>query len=80
MFADYSPTRKSDFLNTLANLLGDLDKAEAETNFENASEILQKNQFGDRFPLGEDKDQDVKSESLGRTISTSTIIPRPYGY
>lgn len=80
VFADYSTTRKSDFLNTLGNLLGDLDKAEAETNFKNASEILLKNQFGDRFPLGEDKDQDVKSESLGRTISTSTIIPRPYGY
>jgi hypothetical protein len=80
VFADYSETRKSEFLKTLVNLLGDLDKAEAETNFKKASEILIKNQFGDRFPLGEDEDQDVKTESLGRTISTSTIIPRPYGY
>ena len=80
VFADYSETRKSEFLKTLVNLLGDLDKAEAETNFKKASEILIKNQFGDRFPLGKDEDQDVKTESLGRTISTSTIIPRPYGY
>ncbi|PKR80715.1 hypothetical protein CW751_08060 [Brumimicrobium salinarum] len=80
VFADYSETRKNDFLKSLGNLLRDLDKAEAETNFKKASEVLIKNQFGDRFPLGEDKDQDVKSENLGRAISTAPIIPRPYGY
>lgn len=80
VFSNYSETRKNAFLNVLNDLLSDLDKADTEKNFKDASEILRKNQFGDCFPLGEDKDQSDKSESLGRTISTSTIIPRPYGY
>lgn len=80
VFAGYSETRKVNFLNSLSSLLDDLDKADAEKNFKKASEIVRNNVFGDRFPLGEDKDQDDKSKDLGKAISTTPITPRPYGY
>jgi len=80
VFANYSDTRKSNFLNTLSNLLNDLDKANSESNFKNASEILIKNQFGNRFPLGEDKDEDIKSNELSKAIGIAVVKPKPYGY
>lgn len=80
VFDSYSETRKNNFLNTLKSLLDDLDRASNERNFKKASEILRKNQFGDRFPLGEDQDQDEKSNELGKIIVASPISPKPYGY
>lgn len=79
VFADYSDTRKNNFLNTLSSLLNDLDKADKEKNFKKASEILRNNQFGDRFPLGADKNEEEKRDSLGRSLSTALITPKPYG-
>jgi len=80
VFEDYSLTRKTNFLNTLASLLKDMDKADNEKNFKKASEILRNNQFGDRFPLGEDKDEKDKSKALGAAIGAASITPKPYGY
>lgn len=80
VFEGYSDSRKTNFLNALSGLLKDLDRAKDENNFKKASEILRNNQFGDRFPLGEDKDQNDKSNDLARTISTAAITPKPYGY
>lgn len=80
VFDSYSETRKQNFLNTLSNLLSDLDRSNQETNYKKASELLRNNQFGDRFPLGEDKNEDEKSNELGKAISTAFIQPKPYGY
>lgn len=80
VFIDYSDTKKDNFLNTLSSLLKDLDRADDEKNFRKASEILRNNQFGDRFPLGEDKDEKDKSKALGAAIGSSVVKPKPYGY
>lgn len=80
VFEGYSESRRTNFLNTLSNLLKDLDKARDEKNFRNASEILRDNQFGNRFPWGEDKDEEVKSKELGAVICSASIVPKPYGY
>jgi len=79
VFENYSSTRKENFLLTLRNLLNDLDKAKDEKNFRKASEILRNNQFGTRFPLGEDKDEKEKSNNLERSIGAALITPKPYG-
>lgn len=80
VFTDYSTTRKNNFLNNLNSLLNDLDKSKDEKNFKKASELLLDNQFGDRFPLGADKDEEEKSTNLGRSLGSALISPKPYGY
>lgn len=80
VFANYSVTRKDDFLSTLRSLLNDLDKAKDEKNFKKASEILRNNQFGERFPLGTDKDEEEKSNNLAKSLGVASIAPKPYGY
>ncbi|SFW31413.1 hypothetical protein SAMN02927921_01086 [Sinomicrobium oceani] len=80
VFEGYSETRRNNFLTVLKSLLDDCDKAKEEYNFKTASEILRKNQFGSRFPLGEDKEEENKSKSLTRSLSTAFIKPKPYGY
>jgi hypothetical protein len=79
VFASYSSTRKDNFLSTLKSLLSDLDRAKDEKNFQKASEILRNNQFGDRFPLGEDKDEEEKSNNLSKSLGAALITPKPYG-
>ena len=80
VFADYSPTRKNNFLATLNNLLNDLDGSRDEENFKKASEILINNQFGKRFPHGEDKNEEQKSNDLAKGMVSGLIPPKPYGY
>lgn len=80
VFEDYSETRKDHFLTTLSCLLNDLDKADKEPNFKKASEILRDKQLGDRFPFGEDRDQEDKSNQLSKSIGGAAINPKPYGY
>lgn len=79
VFADYSISRKNNFLTTLNSLLNDLDRAKDEKNFKEASEILRDNQFGERFPLGEDKNEEEKSNSLRKSLGAALITPKPYG-
>lgn len=80
VFENYSETRKSNFLNALRSLKNDCIKASEENNFKMASEILRNNQFGSRFPLGEDKDEESKSNSLKKSLGGAMVKPKPYGY
>jgi hypothetical protein len=79
VFEDYSKTRKDDFLDALKSLISDCDRAKDEKNFKKASEILRDNQFGDRFPLGEDKDEDDKRKALAASMISTGITHKPYG-
>lgn len=79
VFASYSSTRKDNFLSTLRSLLNDLDKAKDEKNFKKASEVLRNSQFGERFPFGEDKDEEEKSNKLGKSLGAALVTPKPYG-
>lgn len=78
VFEDYSVTRRDNFLNALSSLLKDLDRAKDEKNFKKASEILRDRQFGTRFPLGVDKDEEAKSSALGVAIGAASVKPKPY--
>lgn len=80
VFADYSTTKKNNFLSNLNSLLNDLDRTKDEKNFKKASEILRNNQFGERFPLGADKCEEEKSNNLGKSLEAAAITPKPYGY
>jgi len=80
VFEDYSDTRKTNFLSALKSLKEDCIKASEENNFKKASEILIDNQFGSRFPKGEDNDEQFKSNNLKKSLSSAIIKPKPYGY
>lgn len=79
VFLDYSDSRKNNFMTTLGSLIYDCERAENESNFKKASEFLRNNQFGDRFPLGEDCEAKDKSKGLSAGIIASGIIQKPYG-
>ena len=80
VFADYSETRKDNFLLTLKSLKKDLTRARVEPNFKRASEILRVNQFGNRFPSGEDEVAEKKNQWLKSNLASAVISPKPYGY
>ncbi|MRT17513.1 hypothetical protein F3C99_11160 [Vitellibacter sp. q18] len=79
VFENYSATRKNNFLNKLAALIDDCEETSTEKNYKKASEILRDNQFGNRFPLGEDRDEESKSKDLSASIASALIPPKPYG-
>lgn len=79
VFEDYSDTRRSNFINALGSLKSDCNKASGEKNYKKASSILRDNQFGNRFPLGEDKDEESKNDGLRNSLGTALISPKPYG-
>ena len=79
LFENYSETKKSNFLSSLQSLKDNCIKASEEKNFQKASEILRKNQFGVRFPLGDDKDEESRSKALGKSLGAAIINPKPYG-
>ena len=79
VFENYSDSRRNSFLSALGSLLNDLDRTKNEKNFKKASEILINNQFGERFPLGEDVNEEDKSKYLGMSIGSALISPKPYG-
>lgn len=76
IFEGYSDTKKTDFLNALDSLVKACDNALSEKNFKKASEHLRK-QFGDRFPLGKDENEEDKSARTASYLS-STVIAKPY--
>jgi len=80
VFQDYSETRRTNFLNALDTLLNDMERADEEKHFRKASEILRDNQFGSRFPLGEDRNEEKKSATLAAALGAASIKPKPYGY
>lgn len=80
VFVSYSESRKNGFLTALESLLNDCDRAKNEKNFKKASEILRDYQFGSRFPLGADENEETKSNKLYSALGASAITPKPYGY
>ena len=75
LFADYDETRKTNFLNNLNSFLSDAEAALKEQNNLKASRLWQKH-LGNRFPDGEDKNEQSNSNSattFGATLS------RPWG-
>ena len=77
LFEEYSETRKINFLDRLSALSKACQKAAEEPNFKKASEYMRE-QFGGRFPWGEDKDERRKSEELSGMIAGSGIVHKPY--
>ncbi|MCB0594999.1 MAG: hypothetical protein H6557_14805 [Lewinellaceae bacterium] len=77
LFEEYPETRKNNFLDCLSALSEACQKADEEPNFKKASEHIRE-QFGDRFPWGEDKDERTKSEELSGMIAGSGIVHKPY--
>jgi hypothetical protein len=75
LFADYDETRKNNFLDNLSSFIADAKKAvDDEKNQLKASCLWQKH-LGDRFPDGEDKDeQQAKAETIAPVVGSS----RPY--
>jgi hypothetical protein len=62
LFADYDDTRKNNFLNALDSFIEDAEKALKEPNQLKASKLWKKH-LGDRFPEGEDKEEQNKLNS-----------------
>ena len=79
VFSGYTEIRKNDFMNALGSLIKDCNRAKNEPNFMKASKYLRDNQFGERFPLGEDKNEKDKSRNLSTAIIGSGIIQKTYG-
>ncbi|WP_456438780.1 cyclic GMP-AMP synthase DncV-like nucleotidyltransferase [Psychroserpens sp.] len=80
VFEGYSETRKNNFISTFKSLKEDCIKASDEKNFKKASEIFIDKQFGVRFPKGEDKDEQSKSDALKESLAAAAIKPKPYAY
>lgn len=75
LFAEYDKDRKEKFLKALDEFVTDAEAALREDNQLKASKLWRKH-LGDRFPLGEDKDEDKsKNSRLIAGIGTSA----PYG-
>ena len=74
----YKPTRKDNFLSALGSLVQDCKKAKDEDNYLKASEILRNNQFGDRFPKGENTNESDNKKIHGSAVKTAIIPPKPY--
>lgn len=74
LFEDYSETKKKNFMDNLANFIEDAKKAIDEKNKLKTSRLWKKH-LGDRFPEGEDEDEEsIDSLALISTIGNS----RPY--
>lgn len=75
LFADYDTTRETNFLNNLDSFLSDAEAALKEQNHLKASRLWQKH-LGDRFPDGEDKNE--QSNSTAAT-TTGATLSNPWG-
>ncbi|WP_370409234.1 cyclic GMP-AMP synthase DncV-like nucleotidyltransferase [Tenacibaculum dicentrarchi] len=77
IFEDFSKTRKKDFMSALDSLINDLENAQEEKNYKKATECLRKH-FGERFPLGRDKDEENTNSRLSSLLTASAVKPKPY--
>lgn len=75
LFADYDETRKSNFLNNLDSFFTDAEAALKEQNHLKASRLWQKH-LGNRFPNGEDKNEQSNSNSA---TTSGAALSRPWG-
>jgi len=76
LFADYDETRKNNFLTALNNFIDDAEKALKEENQLTASKLWRKH-LGDRFPEGEDKKEESKSQYAG-AIAVGAAMSNPW--
>jgi len=74
LFAEYTSERRNNFLTALNEFIEDADKALKEPNQLKASKLWRKH-LGERFPEGEDKDENRLS-SIG--IATGATSSRPW--
>ncbi|MCG8838931.1 hypothetical protein G1K37_11290 [Tenacibaculum dicentrarchi] len=77
IFEDFSKTRQEDFMSALESLVNDLENAQEEKNYKKATEYLRKH-FGERFPLGKDKDEENTNSKLSSLLTASAVKPKPY--
>ena len=75
LFADYDEIRKKNFLSALDDFFNDAESALKEPNQLKSSRLWQKH-LGDRFPVGEDKNEDSKNIA---GIITGAQTSRPWG-
>lgn len=75
LFGDYDETRETNFLNNLDSFFSDAEAALKEQNHLKASKLWQKH-LGNRFPDGDDKNEQSNSNSA--TITGATLS-RPWG-
>ncbi len=73
LFAGFSETKRKNFLDNLSKFADDAKLAVDEENQLKASKLWRKH-LGDRFPLGEDKNEERDASSLKSVIGSS----RPY--
>ena len=73
LFAGYSESKRNNFMNNLGNFISDAKAAIDEKNQLKASKLWRKH-LGDRFPLGEDKEESTSENALRSVAGTS----RPY--
>lgn len=73
LFSDYDETRKKNFLNNLDEFFNDAEKALKENNYFRASKLWQKH-LGERFPDGEDKDDNSAANSAS-ALGAATSNP-----
>lgn len=76
LFGDYDESRKKNFLDALKAFLDDAEAALREPNQKKASKLWKKH-LGDRFPEGEDKEEEKSDRD--RAIAAGASNSRPYG-
>ncbi|NCP07189.1 MAG: hypothetical protein COZ16_04055 [Flavobacteriaceae bacterium CG_4_10_14_3_um_filter_31_253] len=75
LFAEYDSTRKNNFLTNLDSFLADAEAALKEPNQLKASRLWKKH-LGTRFPDGEDKNEQSKSNAA---TTSGAVLSRPWG-
>lgn len=78
LFESYTTKQRDKFLEELSQLAEACEHPCDETNVRSASEKLQF-EFGDRFPLSKDEEEETKSQRLAASLTSSQIKPIPYG-
>lgn len=73
LFAEYTPERKNNFLTALDEFIADADEALKVTNQKKASKLWRRH-LGERFPEGEDKDEN-RASSAAIISGASTSVP-----
>jgi len=76
LFEDYDATRRNNFMNALDDFIADAEKALKETNQYQASKLWRKH-LGDRFPMGENKEENP--DSFHTAIMGGAKSSYPYG-
>jgi Cyclic GMP-AMP synthase DncV-like, nucleotidyltransferase domain len=76
LFADYDDIRKNNFLEALKEFIDDADAALKEPNELKASKLWRKH-LGDRFPLGEDKEE---TSARNNSLYAGGVTSYPFAF